>query len=151
MYVYIKIMLRTDKIWGGVHVLVVDPCGLIPGDRRKLFLPNLKTNPSVTRVRSHSRTLLSNRAPLASRLKSTSAWSCRSTSTTRSKTEKATRWSSTGKYVHIYPPLSSAATQPEQTIRRQPAPLLLPRCHYGWLDWHSECSGFVLDGCHCYL
>lgn len=32
--------------------------------------------------------------------------------------------------------------------------LLLPQCiqcHYGWLDWHAVCSGFVLDECHFYL
>jgi len=58
-------------------------------------------------VSSFSKTFPFDRAPSGSRLRSTSAWSCRSTSTTRSKTEKDTRWSSMRKYVRVLHSLSA--------------------------------------------
>lgn len=42
---------------------------------------------------------LSSRARLDLKLRLTSVWSCRNTSTTRSRTERVTRWSSTGRCV----------------------------------------------------
>lgn len=58
-----------------------------------------------------SNNLFFDRALLGLRLRLTNAWSCQSTSTTRSKTEKDTRWCLMGKYVHIL--LSLAAIHPQ--------------------------------------
>ena len=67
--------------------------------RVSLFI-DLSFNPDVLNQR-----IFSDRAPLDLKLRLTNVWSCRSTSTTRSKTERDTRWSLMGKYVRIHPSL----------------------------------------------